>query len=86
MKEEHICPDPFADKVKCYECKLWTDKTDASKVSGLGMFGLINDWYCPTHKKPYTRIIRASPNSLYFGEVLMEEDGTPVGYQKIKPK
>ncbi len=82
------CPDPFKDKVKCTECKHWIDKSDASSVLHRGgiYYSQFIDWYCPMHKKPYTRYIMAFPNNLYYGEVRMEEDGTPVGYKKIDKK
>jgi len=86
MEKNHQCPDPFADKVKCNECKLWVDKSDASKVRHLGLFGEVVEWYCPTHKKPYTSYIVAMPSNLYYGEVRMEADGTPIGYKKIVQK
>lgn len=78
------CPDPFKNKVKCEECKHWVDKTDASVVSYSGSFGYYYSYFCSMHKKPYTRTITAFPRNLFFGEVLMEQDGTPVGYEKIK--
>ncbi len=59
-------PDPFADKVKCEECKHWIDKKDASSVSYFSWTRETN-WYCPMHKKPYTRFIRAIPIDLYYG-------------------
>lgn len=90
MKKEFDtpCPDFFEDKVKCDECKHWIDKYDASSVdAGYNMWlGLTILWYCPMHKKPYSRFISAQPENLYFGEVQMDKDGTPIGYEKIKEK
>lgn len=75
--------DPFKDKVKCEECKHYIDKSDASSVKSVDMFGVNTDWYCPMHKKPYSSYISATPENLYYGEIRMKEDGTPVGYKKI---
>lgn len=80
------CPDPFKNKVKCEECKHYVDKSDAFSVKIWSDFGETIMWYCPMHKKPYTSYIHAYPTYLYFGEVSMSEDGTPVGYKKIAEK
>lgn len=86
MKPIHICPNPFANKVKCNECKAWIDKTDASTVKSFGLFGETADYYCPVHKKPYARYILAYPNNIYFAEIEVDEDGVPVGYKKVNHK
>lgn len=83
--DKHSCPDFFADKTKCATCKHWIDKKDAQNVWYYGMFGRVDNYYCPEHKKPYTHYIHAYPTNLYYGEVSMSEDGTPNGYVK-EPK
>ena len=42
-------------------------------------------YVCDTHKKPYERIYMShfGPNT-YYGKVMMHEDGTPIGYEKVK--
>lgn len=84
MKDSHLCPDPFADKVKCGQCKCWVDKSDASQVTCFGLFGIVVQWYCPTHKKPYSWYTQGTPTNSYYGEVSMTADGVPVGYKKTK--
>lgn len=77
------CPDPFKDKVKCHECKHWIDKSDAHKVE-VNSYYAVTEYYCPMHKKPYTRKISCMYPVSYYGEVGMDEDGTPIGYTKKK--
>jgi len=80
------CLDPFADKVKCYECRHWIDKSDAQKVEASGFYDG-DRWYCQLHKKPYSRVRTyafADLATRFFGEVEMNKDGTPIGYKKIK--
>ncbi len=78
-------------KVKCETCKHWIDKEDAQKVTtNVVSFTTSSNsmlYYCPMHKKPYTQklmFIRVDTETKYFGKVEMTEDGTPVGYKKIK--
>lgn len=82
--------NPFKNKVKCEECKLWLDKEDAYVVKHdtLNLFYsnlFLTLYYCPKDKKPYTRSKYVSfENNKYYAELEVEKDGTPVGYKKIK--
>lgn len=78
------CSDPFKDRVKCQECKHWIDRSDASIVKTVSSWGIHEYWYCPMHKKSYNSFFSGHPKNIYFGEVQMEEDGTPVGYIRKK--
>jgi len=80
--------DPFEDKVKCEECKHWIDKSDAQEVANLRLVHFwpgsrTSSYYCPLHKKPYEKIL--SPG-IYTKKMLVDENGTPIGYKKIKTK
>jgi len=68
------------DTVSCEICKCLLKKDDAKEVNTRTDMGSLSWYYCQTHKKPYTRIW----SGLYFGQVEMTEDGTPVGYVKKK--
>jgi hypothetical protein len=81
--------DPFADKVKCEVCKHWIDKVDAQKVKKVweGRYSTTDDlFYCPEHKRPYDKMFTSlcSIGITYFKTMIVSEDGTPVGYKKIK--
>lgn len=85
------CPDPFADKVKCDECKHWIDKSDAQEVHVMNSpwrDGNTLEYFCPQHKKNYTkkRVWGYGINNEYYQTMVVSEDGTPVGYEKIKEK
>lgn len=84
-KEKEGFPDPFADKVKCDECKHWIDKSDAQQVSCTGLYNFIRS-YCPLHKKPYSKVTKWSHPYRYFGELEMNEEGIPIGYEPVKVK
>lgn len=79
------------EMVSCETCKCLLYKSDARMVLVNG----VEVYYCQAHKKPYTRIRGGAQQYdwgsvtdytpiRYFGEVEMTEDGTPVGYKKIK--
>lgn len=43
--------------------------------------------YCRQHQKPYDRAIVLGRNARFFKiDVEVTEDGTPIGYEKIKEK
>lgn len=83
FKKEKKCPDPFADKRKCAECKAYFDLDDMSPVCLDGMY---TEFYCPAHKKPYTKYNFAFSGVYYFAEMQVDENGTPIGYKKIESK
>ncbi len=80
-KKEEPCPDPFADKVKCDECKHWIDRSDAQIIDTHTGFGSYTRCFCPMHRKPYTRVHNYT-ELVYFAELRVNEDGTPYGYVK----
>lgn len=83
-KDKEVCEDPFKDKVKCGECRCWIDKSDASVVD---WNGYSSDYYCPTHAKPYERVLCDHFGSVvrYYSSIEVTREGTPVGYVKEKP-
>ena len=84
-KEKHDC---FADKVECNDCLCYLNKTSAQKVEVLCYGGSFFHYYCRTHRKPYNVKVVPPPGvdipTRYEGIINMTEDGTPVGYKKIK--
>lgn len=86
-KCEHKCPDPFADKVKCVECKFYLDKSDAQKVEVFqepyyGIAGWDDGerviYFCPAHKKPYDRHIRWPSERFIKNNVEVSEKGKQI--------
>lgn len=75
-------PDPFADKVKCSECRHWVDRSDAQRISHSAYGYSFDEFYCPTHKKPYSRSSSTGMGWRYFGEIEMTEDGKPIAPKK----
>lgn len=83
--------DPFEDKVKCNTCKHWIDKSDAQKVETtfLNLFSMENpsfEYYCPEHKRAYDEVCYVGFRRSYFKRLIVSEDGTPIGFTKIKHK
>lgn len=74
--------------VKCDECFCWLDKKDAQEVnvSWVDMNHCWSRYYCGAHKKPYTELCQSFGERTYYGEIQMNEDGTPVGYVKANEK
>lgn len=70
--------------VKCEDCKFLISKKDAQVVYIYTDF--LNDeiYYCLGHRKPYDSVNKKPDRNNYFGKVQMSEDGTPIGYEKIK--
>ena len=75
--------------VECLECKALLYKSSANKVE---VDGCYHEYFCQTHKKPYTSVIYKSfcgsnedPKKRY-ARLEVEEDGTPVGYTKKNRK
>lgn len=81
---------PFINAVKCAECRCFLEKGDAYKVtesSGFWIYGSRETkYYCLEHRKPYSRMNVWRDGCSYYGEIQMNEDGTPVGYVKAKKK
>lgn len=73
--------DPFADKVKCTECSHYVDKSDAQVVALFGYYGS-KVYYCPMHKKPYSRMDAWGGTVRYYGEVEMTKEGKPIAPKK----
>lgn len=85
------CPDPFANKVKCEECKHWIDKIDAQEViqrdmPNISLFlfdsGISKLYYCPKDRKPYEEHDARAKDS-YYKKIEVTVEGIPVGYKKI---
>ena len=76
----------FEDKVKCETCKCWVDKKDAQLQRQCGYLGMVYEYYCQAHKKPYDKMIFCMPDNLYYyyKEVRVDKNGEPYGYVKIK--
>ena len=75
------------ETVKCDECKHIIEKEDAQCVITKDIYSpsyilTSSNYYCPMHKKPYSRIVDRIGES-YYAELEVSEDGTPVGYTKI---
>lgn len=83
--------DPFEGKTKCSECKHWVDEKDCQIIKSRDNFILLEDghynrYYCPEHKKPYEEIFHSIAGTTYYKRIRVDEQGVPVGYQKIKTK
>lgn len=77
------------ETVECDTCKHLIRREVAQRVE-VELYTTIERWYCPEHKKPYSKVfyrtyLGGSPIA-YYGEVQMTEDGTPIGYMKIPEK
>jgi hypothetical protein len=71
----------------CRTCGAKIDKINPVFNRYIGFISYFNrtDYYCHTDKKPYSEIIININGERFFSkEVIVEEDGTPVGYKKIK--
>ncbi len=85
--------DPFADKVKCEECRHWVDNIDAYPVlhNDLCRFRYTSPvsssetlWYCKLCKKEYFKITTDGlGETRYYKEIEVDEKGEPIGYAKI---
>lgn len=89
-QDKHECPkqdvtikNPFEGKVKCNECAHWIDETDAQKVSVDASYNSYVRTYCPLHRRAYSRMSVYGMSVIYFAEVSVSEDGTPIGYKKL---
>ena len=82
------CQNPFADKVKCEECKCWLDKSDAIPVDTSTIYGNGALYYCCSHKKKYKKVIYLDvpPYIIYIGEIQVDDSGEPIGYKKMASK
>ena len=73
------------ETVSCNQCYCLIDKKNAQRVVNVA-FG--DRYYCGAHRKPYNRIVPINlwgdEKIQYWGEIQMNEDGTPVGYKKIQ--
>ena len=85
--------DPFENKVKCEECRLYTDKSDAQKIKKtrtyshpFGAYSKTKEiYYCKSHNVPYDECFGDATDTLfYFKHMEVDKDGTPVGYKKLK--
>lgn len=79
--------DPFENKVKCEECKLYTDKSDAQKVkeTNTRYYEQAEIYYCKAHKVPYDECFTNRAGlCFYFKRMEVDKDGTPLGYKKLK--
>ena len=76
-------PEPKPETVKCEECKCLLEKSDAHKVANFGHLITYNDdYYCVSHKKPYTKTLY----NRYFSSMEVTEQGEPIGYIKATEK
>lgn len=75
-----------SEEVKCDGCKCILNKSDAQKVTSYGFAYSYDRFYCGLCKKPYTSINSIGMITIYNGEVAMDEEGVPIGYQKIPPR
>ena len=78
--------------VKCDECHCILEEKDAQHVESfegvICEFFRSTKYYCGEHKKPYKKFVlrEHSGDHRFYGEVEVSEDGTPVGYKKIKKR
>jgi hypothetical protein len=82
--EKQELPDPFKNKVKCEECKHYIDKSDAQEVKIFTsiLWDVNYKFYCPMHRRPYSRIDKYLGLRRYFNEMEVTEEGEPIGYIK----
>lgn len=92
-KEKEEVKDQFADKVKCEDCKHWVDKSECQEVENEHRdFDFYANgkrdyfYYCPMHKKPYDSIYKIVTIWNYYKKMEVDENGEPIGYQKIAPR
>jgi len=74
------------ENVKCEECKHLIERSDAQEIKVAYSWSRDKGvyYYCPMHKKSYDRVLEGFWGILYFGEVEMDKNGTPIGYTKIQ--
>jgi len=70
--------------VKCDKCSSLVSLDDAQKVSGVHG---TQEYYCDEHKVPYNKKRyfydgTTGERIAFYGEVEMDEKGTPIGYTK----
>jgi len=83
--------DIIEPQTKCETCGAYIDKINKVNIWDINKVNIwdgvleLTTYYCGTCKKPYTKkhVLYYGADK-YFGEVEMSEDGTPVGYKKIK--
>ena len=80
--KKESCPDQFADKVKCDDCRCWMDKSDAKRLEVSADWLVYDEYYCQAHKKPYSRTKRYYLKDTaiwkFFAEVEVNESGVPI--------
>ena len=72
------------EEVHCVECGVRLLKSKAQRVVGSSWSGSGDNYYCEAHKKPYESFTFFSSKHMFFKEIEVTEDGTPIGYTKIK--
>ena len=84
MKKEDLLKGE--DYVECETCGHIISKKRAQVVT-IANYTFGDIFYCETDKKPYDRIkIFGLVHRVFFREMEVSEDGTPVGYKKISEK
>lgn len=81
------------DYLVCEECKHLVERKDMQEVMQIYIYTYFPHpyesnslYFCPEHKKPYNEIEKWSSEKKYFTtrKTEVSEDGTPIGYKKIK--
>lgn len=74
--------------VECGECGCLIYKHSAQAIETRDIFREKSHiYYCRAHCKPYNRVLSfAVGGDLYFKEMIVDEKGYPIGYEKIQDK
>ena len=86
--DKHCGTKETEDKqpIPCETCKCLINKSDAYEVA-TNQYGSGTLYYCQTHKPSYSKVeyaLTVSSIHAYYKELQVTEDGTPVGYKKVK--
>lgn len=70
------------DYVTCSTCGVVVEKKSAQNILCEGWV-VVTSWYCDTHKKPYDRIYVGRGGATYYKNMVVGQDGVPIGYKKL---
>jgi hypothetical protein len=66
----------------CSTCGCYIEETRAQKVECARLLQTVYLYYCVEHRKPYGRM--QTWDGKFFATIEVDEDGTPIGYKKVK--
>jgi hypothetical protein len=90
FNKKDIEPEKQKLTASCAKCKHLVLKTDMKSVEvrGLSFSGMIYEdvLYCPEHKPNFDSVYNSFGNSSYYKNMIVDENGCPIGYIKVAPK